>query len=288
MGMILVTLFWGGNFTATKIAFTELDPLAFTAIRFSLASVVLWGIVRVVEGKVARPPRTLWPLIVLGVMGNTLYQIGFVEGLARTTATKSALILAIMPVAVTIAAAVFGIEVVSRRQKIAVGIASVGVLIVLLARDGSMGGPLGAGDLLLLGAVLAWSVYTLLLRHWSLPMSPLSLTAWTLYTGTPGLVLAGLPALSRTDWSGVSIAGWGGVAYSALLSLVVAYVLWNRGVALLGASKAAIYNTVVPFVATAIAMVALSERPGPLDIIGGLLIIGGVLLTRERAPALEG
>ncbi len=281
-GMLLVTLLWGGNFTATKIAFKELDPLAFTALRFVIAAAVLWLIVRKFEGGLPRPPRTLWPLIVLGIVGNTLYQICFVEGLARTSATKSAMILAILPVAVTISAALLGIETVSRRQKIAVGVATVGVALVLLARGGTIGGPMGTGDLLLLLGVVAWTTYTLLLRHWALPMSALSLTAWTLYTGTPGLVLVGLPQLLRTDWGAVTVAGWGGVAYSALLSLVVAYVLWNRGVALLGASKAAIFNTIVPFVATVVAMVALGERPGPLHLAGGLLIIGGVLLTRKK------
>lgn len=282
MGMLLVTLFWGGNFTATKIAFTEIDPLAFTALRFVIAAAVLWLIVRKVEGKLPRPRGTLWPLIALGVVGNTLYQMAFVEGLARTSATKSAMILAILPVSVTAGAALLGIETVSRRQKIAVGVATVGVALVLLARGGTIGGPIGAGDLLLLAAVVGWTTYTLLLRHWALPMSALSLTAWTLYTGTPGLVLVGLPQLLRTDWGAVTIAGWGGVAYSSLLSLVVAYVFWNRGVAILGASKAAIFNTIVPFVATVVAMAALGERPGPLHLAGGLLIIGGVLLTRKR------
>lgn len=287
MGMLLVTLFWGGNFTATKIAFTEIDPLAFTALRFAIAAVVLWVIVRLVEGGLPRPPKTLWPLIVLGVVGNTLYQIAFVEGLARTSATKSALILAILPVSVTMAAALLGIETVSRRQKVAVAVASVGVALVLLARGGTIGGPFGTGDLLLLLAVVGWTIYTLLLRHWALPMSSLSLTAWTLYTGTPGLILVGLPQLLKTDWGAVTIHGWGGVAYSSLLSLVVAYVFWNRGVAVLGASKAAIFNTIVPFVATVVAMVALGERPGPLHLAGGLLIIGGVLLTRKKEKGMK-
>ena len=72
-----------------------------------------------------------------------------------------------------------------------------------------------------------------------------------------------------------------------LLSLVAAYVLWNRGVAHLGAARTVVYNTIVPLVATAIAMVGLHERPGAIHIAGGALIVAGVLVT-GRSPAPEG
>jgi drug/metabolite transporter (DMT)-like permease len=270
-----------------KLGFRELPPLAFTAIRFTVASVVLWAIVRRVEGTARLPRGAILPLIGLGVIGNTLYQLCFVEGLARTSATKSALILAGMPAVVTLAAWATGIETVTVRQRIAVLLATIGVMVVVLGRGGSIDGGVGLGDLLLLGAVITWAAYTLMLRRSQLPISSLRLTAWIMYTGTPGLVLAAIPDLRRTDWAHVSWAGWGGVTYAALLSLVLAYLLWNRGVAMLGASRTVVYNTLVPLVATAIAMVGLGERPGLIHVMGGALIIGGVLLT-GRSPAPEG
>lgn len=284
-GMLLVTLFWGGNFTATKLAFTQIEPLAFTALRFTLATVVIWCIVHRVEGPAPLPKGTFWPLIVLGVVGNTLYQVFFVEGLVRTSATKSSLILAAMPVVVTVAASLLGVEKVSRRQGLAILLATIGVVIVVFAHGGTLGGGISLGEVLLFGGVVTWAVYTLLLRHWKLPISALRLTAWTLYTGTPGLVIVGIPALLRTDWGKVSLAGWGGTLYAALLSLIAAYILWNRGVAKLGAARTVAYNTIVPLVATVIAMVGLGERPGIAHLIGGVLIVGGVLLTRSEVAA---
>jgi drug/metabolite transporter (DMT)-like permease len=285
--MLLVVLFWAGNFTVMKLGFAELPPLAFNALRFTLASVALWAIVRRVEGPRPLPKGVLVPLIWLGVIGNTIYQLCFVEGIARTSATKSALILAGMPAVVTLAAWAFKIETVTARQRWAVLLATVGVLVVVFGRGGSIHGGITVGDVLLFAAVLTWAGYTLLLRHWKLPMSSLRLTAWITYTGTPGLVLAGIPDLRRTDWAGVSVAGWAGVLYAALLSLVLAYLLWNRGVALLGASRTVVYNTLVPLLATAIAMVGLSERPGLIHVAGGALIIAGVLLT-GKTVAPEG
>ena len=287
--MLLVVLFWAGNFTAAKIAFNgHLDPTAFTALRFVLATVVLWAIVRWAERPAPLPRGALWRLVVLGVIGNTIYQVCFMEGLQRTSATKSSLILAGMPALVTLTAGLLGIEPVTRMQRIAVLVATVGVVVVIRGRGGSIDDGFGTGEMLLLGAVFTWAVYTLLLRRWTLRMSALNLTAWTMYTGTPGLVLIGIPALRHTDWHAVSAGAWAGLLYSALLSLVGAYVLWNHGVAMLGAARTVVYNTVVPLVATVIAMVALHERPGMIHVVGGVLIVSGVLLTGRGAAAPEG
>lgn len=289
--MLLVVIFWAGNFTATKVAFDTIAPLAFTALRFVAGSLLLWLIVRRTEGEAPLPRGVMSRLVVLGVLGNSIYQVLFVEGLARTAVTKSAMILAILPIAVTVSAAWLGVEHVTRRQQVAVAVASVGVAVVLLARGGSIGGPVGIGDVLLLLAVVAWTGYTLLLRSWAPPMSALRITAWTTYTGTPVLLLAGLPDLVQTDWGAVSAVGWFGFAYSTVLSLVLAYILWNRAVAALGASRTAAYNCLVPFLSAIIAFVVLHERPGPLHIVGGVLIIGGVLLatqdTKQPTPMPE-
>ena len=286
--MLLVVVFWAGNFTAAKLAFNHLDPLAFTALRFVLASAVLWAIVRWVEGPAPLPAGALWPLIVLGVLGNTIYQVCFMEGLQRTAAIKSSLILAGMPALVTLTAGLLGIERVTHKQRIAVVVATVGVAVVVLGRGGSIDTGFGTGELLLLASVGIWAAFTLLLRHWTLPMSVLRLTAWTMYTGTPGLVLVGIPELRHTDWRAVSAGAWLALLYSSLLSLVAAYVLWNRGVTVLGAARTVVYNLVVPLVAAVIAMVALGERPGMIHVVGGVLIVGGVLLTGHGVAAPEG
>jgi drug/metabolite transporter (DMT)-like permease len=118
-------------------------------------------------------------------------------------------------------------------------------------------------------------------------MPALELTAWTLFTGTPGLLLAGLPGMMALDWGGVSLAGWTAVAYAALLSLTAAYVLWSRSIQTLGAGRTAIYSCGVPLVAATVALLLLGEEPTLAHAVGAVLIIVGVLLTnRTLAPAV--
>ncbi|MGE5048148.1 MAG: DMT family transporter [Deltaproteobacteria bacterium] len=279
-GMLAVCLIWGGNFTVTKLAFAQLSPLAFTALRFVAGSALLWALVRWTEGRGSFPRgATLWHLVWLGVLGNTLYQLGFVLGLARSTATNTSLIVSASPATVSILAAAMGLERATRRTRLGIALGIAGVLVVVLAGPAAAHLEARIGDLFTLGALVCWSVYTVGLRRVS-GMSALRVTAWTAYTGTPGLLLAGAPELLRVRWRAVDPAVWGALAYATALSLVLAYVIWNASVRAVGATRTAIYMCVTPLVAVLVAWGALGERPGLLHVAGGVLIVLGVVLTR--------
>ena len=137
-----------------------------------------------------------------------------------------------------------------------------------------------AFTLLSLLAVICWAGYTVGLRTLPDGFSPLRVTTVTTIAGTPGLVLVGLPGLLRLEWGAVPGTAWAALAYATLLSLVVAYVLWNRSVQAVGGTRTAIYMCVTPLVAVGAAWVMLGEHARPLQGVGAVLIVAGVLLTR--------
>ena len=284
LGMLLVALIWGVNFSVTKGAFDTFPPFAFTGVRFALASLFLVPLVHRLEGAERLPRAALLRLVVLGVVGNTLYQLAWISGLERTTASNSALILASMPTIVALMAVALGLE--PFRPKVIAGVlvASLGVVLVVAARGTGFGSATMAGDLLSLAAVLCWASYTLGLRVLPSGITPLRVTMLTTVAGAPVLLLAGLPSIERTDWSAVSWEGWAALAYSTVLSLLVAYVIWNRSVKVVGPSRTVIYMCLTPLVAVTAAAVLLGERPRPLQAVGAALIIAGVVLTvRQRS-----
>jgi drug/metabolite transporter (DMT)-like permease len=281
--MLLVVLIWGVNFTVTKGAFARFPPLAFTGVRFALASVLLVPLVRRLEGQEPLSRPVLTRLVVLGVVGNTLYQLGFILGLDRTTASNSALILAAMPSIVALLAVALRFEPLRARVLGGVLVATVGVVLVVAARGAGFGGATMAGDLLTLGAVICWAGYTLGLRVLPPEVSALRVTMVTTVAGAPGLVLAGLPEMVGMDWTAVGWQGWAALGYATFFSLLVAYVIWNRSVKVVGPSRTVIYMCLTPLVAVLTAAVFLGERPMPLQAVGAALIIGGVLLTRGTA-----
>jgi drug/metabolite transporter (DMT)-like permease len=278
--MILVCLIWGINFAVTKLAIEQMPALPFTAIRFAVASVLLWLVVRLIEPPTKPAPGELRRLVILGVVGNTLYQLAFILGLAHTTAGNSSLILATVPTVVAVFAWMLGLERVTPRMWAGIVIGTAGVVLVIAAGGVEFTARTLRGDALTVVAVLCWAGYTIGLRGLPKGLSPLRVTSITTIAGMPGLLLAGLPGLLVMEWQTIPGSAWGALAYATLLSLVVAYILWNRSVQAVGGTRTAIYMCVTPLVALGAAWLILGEHLRPLQGVGAGMVIGGVLLTR--------
>jgi drug/metabolite transporter (DMT)-like permease len=161
-----------------------------------------------------------------------------------------------------------------------IALGTLGVVLVIATRGVGCDRETLIGDLLTVFAVLCWAGYTVGLRRVPSGVSPLRITTITAIAGTPGLVLLGLPDVLRLDWSAVSGKAWLALAYASVLSLVVAYLLWNRSVKAIGGTRTAIYMCLTPLVAVFGAWLLLGERPHPLQALGAVFIVIGVLLTR--------
>lgn len=281
--MVLVATIWGGNFSVSKFAFAEIPPLTFSGIRFAASSLLLLLIGRQAGALPRLPRRTFWSLVGLGVVGNTFYQTAFMIGLSLTSATNSAMIVAALPVVVALLGTVLGIERTSPLMWLGVVLGTAGVTLVVAARGVDFGSGALRGDLLVLFATVCWSFYTVGVRRVGQGVNPLQITVITAAAGTPGLMLLGAPGFFREDWSTVSAETWGALAYAGLLSLVFAYVLYNRAVQGIGSARTAIYNCLTPLVAMLVAWLTLGEIPTSIQFFGVALVIAGVLVSVASA-----
>jgi drug/metabolite transporter (DMT)-like permease len=277
--MVLVATIWGGNFSVSKFAMNQIPPLSFSGLRFAVASGILLFVARKAGAWEPLPRRTFWALAGLGVVGNTFYQTAFMIGLSLTSATSSAMIVAILPVIVAVLGSALGIERASRLMWLGVALGTAGVLLVVTAHGVQFNSSAMKGDLLVLFATLCWSFYTVGVLRAGRGVNPLQITAITAAAGTPGLLLLGAPGLIRENWSAVTPKTWAALAYAALLSLVLSYVLYNRAVQGIGSGRTAIYNCITPLVAMAVAWLTLGEVPLPIQLVGVVLVIGGVLVS---------
>ncbi len=201
-----------------------------------------------------------------------------------TTAANSALLLAATPVVVALSGGLLGIERITRHVIWGITLAMIGITLVMVARGAALSRQTLKGDLLMLISIVCWAVYVLGVRKLGAGYSSLRITTLTMLTGAPGLVLLGIPKMMSLDWRQVGGWAWFGLGYSALLALVVAYLIYNRSVRLLGGIHTTIYGCVTPVVAVLVAWPVLGERPIPLQGIGAALIVIGVLLTRRQTP----
>jgi drug/metabolite transporter (DMT)-like permease len=220
-------------------------------------------------------------VLVLGVVGNIIYQLLFIFGLSLTRAGNASLLLATVPVWTILLSYFLGHERPSPLVWIGVAATLSGMVLVVAGGGGfEVGGGTVLGDLLMIASAIGWSLYTVGSRNLIQSYGPMRVTAWTLWIGTVGLVAAGLPGLARTDFARLSPLAWGAVFYAGCVSLTVAYLLWYRGVQQIGSARTAVYSNMVPVVALLVAWLWLGERPTALQVLGAAVILGGISVAR--------
>lgn len=283
-----LVIIWASNFSVVKASLEDFHPLAFNTTRFLLASALL-GLIVWATGGSLRFDRRDWPtLIWLGVLGNTAYQILFIFGIDWTLAGNAALMLATVPIFATLLSVVLGHERVGAGVWIGAVLSFVGIGLVVWGGATSVrfAADTVRGDLTMLAAAVAWSVYTvgsapLLRKYGTLPV-----TAMTMWIGGAGLAAVSIPALMSQPWADVRTWSWVGLLYSGIMAIAVAYLLWYYAVRHLGSSRTSVYSNTIPIVALVIAWLTLGETPGWLQILGAIAILGGIVLARRSRPLI--
>ena len=295
--LLLVMVIWGGNFSVVKAALAEVSPQAFNSLRLLLATGLFLAVLQLsrrsgrhgVLGRLGlhetlahSPALTIreWLAVAaLGTVGHLLYQLCFVGGLERTTAANSALIVGSNPVIVALLSAVLGLERIGRLHWIGTGLSMVGIYLVV-GRSSEISGASLPGDLLMLGAVGCWAIYTvgsrpLLVRH-----SPLVVTAYSMAFGTVGYVATSWRALRDPAWLAMSGSAWASLVFSAVFALFVAYLVWYAAIQRLGSAGTSIYANLVPVTGVAFAVLWLGEPLELVTVLGAGAIVCGVALTK--------
>ncbi len=282
--LVGMALIWGVNASVMKLAVTEMPPLVFNAARLGLASIALVVLALGVR-QTHLTRRDVGMLLVLGVLGTGLYQFFMIEGLARTRAGTTALILSSGPAFVALFGRLLGIERITRRGMTGIALSMVGIAFVALTQPEALTrrATLIGSALVLIGCI-CWSLFAVLIKPYANRLDGRVVTAITIVGGTIPLSLLALPALERTAWDALSVATWGAIAYAGLASMVIAYLFWNRGVRLLGPTRTATFGNLQPIFALVAARVMLGEKPSVWQLVGAVGIIAGVLLTRTAEP----
>jgi drug/metabolite transporter (DMT)-like permease len=290
VSLLLMALIWGVNYTSVKYGTGILDPLAFNGVRVSLAAGAL-----VIIAEVARRffavEREGWPrrrdfivLLLLGTLGNGVYQILFVEGIARTRAGDAALLIAASPAFIAIIGRLRGTEHVHVRGVLGIALQILGMALVVVGTTNESGAGQSTtliGDALLLVSSLCWSVYTVYLQPYTHRVGGIHLSAVTMVGGVLPLLVVAMPAMLVTRWLQLPSLAWGSLAYSGLFALVIAYLFWYNGVRVLGPTRTATYANLQPIFAVAVAWLVLGEGITAWQIAGASSIVTGLLLTRS-------
>jgi drug/metabolite transporter (DMT)-like permease len=277
IGLLATILFWSVNFTVVKATLVHIPPLVFNTFRLVGATVLLLGFAHY-AGKRSWTKGDWIRLVFVSLVGHTAYQLLFIFGINVTTASNSALLLGMTPVAVAVMGVASGVENVRPRGWIGIALTVLGGYFVV--GSANQGGGSLKGDILVLAATLCWSAYTVAGKSLVEKHGPVTVTAYSMLIGTLFYLPVSLPAFVKSSFANTPWTAWAGTAFSCIFALALAYLFWFFGVQRVGPTRTAIYSNLTPAIAMVVSWLVLKESIHPLQIAGAIVIFLGVHLVR--------
>jgi drug/metabolite transporter (DMT)-like permease len=286
--LVLTMLFWAGNINVGRYAADYVPPVALGTLRWIGAALILlpfafpylradWPVIR----------KHVGMLTLLSLLSIAAYNTITYYGLQFTEAINAVILQAAGPlVMVACAFIIFG-ERLGRWQLVGMLLSIAGILVTVSRGDIDilLGLQFNIGDFILIGAIAAYSLYSVLLRR-KPSMHPLSFVTVTMAWGAILL----LPFFGAELATGRTVplepASFLIVAYVVIFPSLAAHFFFYRGVELIGSNRAAPFFYIIPVFATVMAIVFLGERLYFFHIAGFALILGGVVIaSRQRTAA---
>lgn len=282
--LTLASLQWAGNVVAGRLAVGEILPMQLVVLRWGIVFVALALINRrafAAEWPVMRTRP--WFLLVLGLSGYTAFTAFFYAAAHFTTGANMSIIQGSFPLFVFSMAWVVRGRPIGRIQSVGILAALAGVVLVAIRGDLAVARTLAfnLGDLFMLGATIAYAIYTIGLEE---RPAVSSLSFFTAMAGMAFLtslpLLAAEVALMPFHWP--TATGWGITALVAVFPSFLAQIFFIRGVELIGPGRAGVFINLNPVFGAAMAVAFLGEAFGWYQGVGLALVMAGIVLTQKR------
>ncbi|NPV83513.1 MAG: EamA family transporter [Candidatus Aminicenantes bacterium] len=281
--MLLTTMVWGANVSVIKVSFAELSPHAFNLARFLFSALIYAFIIWRSREGFAISRKDLPRVVFLALTGITLYQVFFITGLSRTSASLVSMGNAMTPIFIAVLSTAFGLERLRWTGWLGIVLSVIGFYGIVLGRPNgfNLKGAEVSGVFLILLAGLMWAFYTIFARPVLKKISPTKLAGLTNIIGTAFYLPFAWREFSRADFSRVTPGGWLGLVYSGSLALVFGFVVWYKSVERVGGARTGVYSNLTPVFGVLSAVIFLGDRISWLQVLSALVIFFGVYLTRN-------
>ncbi|MGF1627186.1 MAG: DMT family transporter [Alphaproteobacteria bacterium] len=275
-------LFWSGNYILGRTVIETFPPVALAFWRWLLAWLILMPFAWRAMRREWPIIRAYWPRLTLfGLMAvpcyNTMVYVAF-----HTTSTINAAVLnSTMPLAIVVMAWALFRERLTAAQAAGVLVSLIGVLWIVARGDPAtlLGLEATPGDFWVIGAVLVYALYMVLLRLRPAGLGGLAFLGVSVTVGVAALLPAFLIELVFTgppelSWSNAAV-----VTYMAIFASILAYVFWNHATATIGASKTGAFIHLIPVMTTILALAFLDETLHWFHVAGMAGVLCGVVLV---------
>ena len=273
--LVLLTLFWGVNWPAMKLALTGIAPFTFRTICLFVGGFSLLAFALAKHQKIRIDPADLKPLLLASLLNVTGWHLFSAYGLLQVQAGRGAIIAFTMPIWASILASLVLKEAFTLRKFIGL-VLGIGGLSVLIGPEMAKLGAAPIGSLLMLGAALSWAMGTIVTKRHSWRLGTVALTGWQLTLGGLPIFLGALLIDPAPDFAGLRGDVLWAALYAALIPMIFCHWAWFRIVDLFPASIAAIGTLAIPVVGVLSSALVLGEPIGLAEIAALMLVLAGL------------
>lgn len=270
---------WSCNFVITKASIRYLDAWSMSSFRIILSGVLMLPIYFWTPRRARFHRKDLWMFIVLAFFGVVMNRGLFILGLGYTTAGHSALIVAVGPIFILVLARMMGLEEITRPKVLGMLLSFAGVAVLVSGDELHLRAGTWVGDLITVGGTTGFAVFTVMAKKIARQYDTISMNTFCNIAGAVLILPLGIRQAVKLDWAGVGWQGWAGLAYCAVISSVIAYLIYFWALKHVTASRLASYTYVETPLATFLAVLLLGEKVTAAFLIGAALILAGVYLA---------
>lgn len=277
---ILAIVIWSSSFISTKIAYTTFPPITLGAVRFIIASFILGVVLIIKKEKVIPTLQDLRIIAVSGFLGITLYFVMENIGLSLTTASNAALIVACYPAITALLERIIYKIKLSKRKIIGILLAIFGVYLLAYVPGAENQESQLLGNIILIATGLAWAFYNFTTRKVANKYPAVTLSFYQTIAGT--LCFIPLAFIEKSEWQAPTLLSLSMLIHLGVLCSVIAFLLYNFGLRKLSSSTSVSLMNLVPIFGVIFSMIILGETVTGQQIIGSIIVIGGVFLTIKQ------
>jgi drug/metabolite transporter (DMT)-like permease len=275
--LIAATLLWGGNYICGRFLAPALPSTLLNTVRWAISTVLLLGIMAISKKRL--PIFSKWKeLLILGFFGVFAFSTLNYLGLRSISASQAGMISAGIPVAILIFTPFVLKERIKLKAWIGTIVSILGVITLLQGKHQVSSQASIVGDIEIVLSCMAWGLYTVLGKRYGKQLDPLTMTAGSSFYGT---ILSAISCIGTVQphMIHMSTYAWFAVLYVSTFASVGAYFLWNTGVKMVGAGKAAPYINLLPVWTVIFGVFLLHEQISWMSLVGGVVTIAGAVLA---------
>lgn len=278
--LIVQTLIASGTHIVAKVVVEDVDPVTLTFLRSMIAATGLLIIFLIREKRIRIERADRLKMIFLGALAIPLNQFAFLIAIGLTTPSNASLFYATTPVFVMIFSAMLFQERTLFFAKLGVVIGFAGIAAVIFERGIDFSSAYTIGNLIMIVAVSAWGLYTVLGRPLVLKYGSFHVSALSMIIGAVLFIPVGIVSAIRFDYATIGLEHLYGLLYLGIGTSIVAYFLWYYALGRIESTRVAVFTYLQPVVTTILAVIILNQLITFQFIIGASIALFGVVLVQ--------